>query len=125
MGSELKQVIKALIEKTQVDEVNWRHSSADGEYSLFLNQSTITIGSIHSFSETSYIIRIYNEDGNIIEEVDSSKEMDSVINSMIEKLYLLVDETFSRAKRTIHSVLDELKQSGVVGGDNDPREIPF
>lgn len=125
MDSELKQVLVALIEKTEVEEVNWRNSSADGEYSLFLNQSTITIGSIHSFSETSYIIRIYNEDGNAIKEVDSSKDMDSDMNSMIEKLYLLVADTFSHEKKTIHSVLDELKQSGVVGNDSSPRELPF
>ena len=125
MGNELKQVIETLTKKTQAEEVNWRNSSAEGEYSLFLNQSTITLGSIHYFSETSYIIRIYNEDGNIIKEIDSSKEKEHDIKSMIEKLYSMVQDSFSDAQKTIKSILDELEQSGVVGGDIDHRELTF
>ena len=121
----MRTIVESLIEKTKAEEANWRTSSTEGEYSLYLNNSTITIGTIHTFSDTSFVMRIYNDGGDVVTILDSSTDMDSELKSQIEELYSLAHETFLHTKKTIESVIEELKKPGVVGSDTDSKELPF
>ena len=125
MDTSLKAIVESLIIKTTAEEANWRVSSAEGEFSLFLNHSTITIGAIPSFSETTYVMRIYNDGGNEIAVLDTASDMDQGLRDLIEKLFFLAQEAFLHSKKTIDSVLNELGQPGIVGSDTDPKELPF
>ena len=125
MDTSLKTIVESLIEKTRAEEANWRTSSAEGEYSLYLNNSTITIGTIHTFSDTTYVLRVYNDDGDVVTVLDSATDMDSELKSQIEELYSLAQETFLHVKKTFASTIEELRQPGVVGSDTDPKELPF
>lgn len=125
MEERVKTVISALIAKTQAGEANWRVSSAEDEYSLFLDHSTITIGSIPTFNEMYYAVRIYNENGDVAVEYVSDNETSEGDNILLEQLFKGARESYRNEKQTLDSVIQELNKKGVVGSDCDPRDLPF
>lgn len=125
MEEKVKTVIKALIAKTQAGEVNWRISSAEDEYCLFLDRSTITIGSIPTFNEVYYALRVYNENGDVSVEFVSDDDTNNEDSSLLRQLYEEAKASFRKEKQTLDSVMQELSKEGVVGNNNDPRDLSF
>lgn len=125
MEENIKTVVRALIAKTHAGEVNWRISSADAEYCLFLDHSTITIGSIPTFNVVYYALRVYDENGDVSVEFVSDEDTSIDDNNLLSQLYEEAKGSFRKVKQTLDSVMQDLSKKGVVGNDNDTRDLPF
>lgn len=125
MDNKIKTITKALIAKTKAGETNWRVSSSEGEFCLYLDHSTITIGIVPTFNVMTYALRLYNDKGDVVALVESNDENDREDNALLEQLYTEADKSFKKEKQTLDSIIKELSQVGVVGKDFDPADLPF
>ena len=119
MEAKLKSVIEVLIAKTSSGEVNWLVSSAEDEFCLYLDQSTITIGSIPEFTATTYLLRIYNSLGDLSVEFEADTDTDLDERALLERLYMEAKKSFRNENQTLDSIMEELKKDGVVGNDSE------
>lgn len=119
MEAKLKSVIEALIAKTRTGEVNWLASSAEDEFCLYLDQSTITIGSIPEFTATTYLLRIYNSLGDLSVEFEADTDTNTEERALLEQLYMEAQKSFRNENQTLDSIMEELKKDGVVGNDSE------
>ena len=124
MEQDLRMIVEALIARSKEDEVNWRSTSSDSEYSLFLDQSTITIERILSFSVPSHVLRVYNENGDLSLEIDSS-QLSVEESILLQKLYDSASESFRHVNKTLKSIIGELRKPGMIGRESNSDELPF
>lgn len=122
MEAQIKTVIDKLIAKTQAEEVNWRMSSAEDEFCLFLDHSTITIGLIRSFSIVTYVFRLYNELGEIATELEVNNDGNSEESVLLAQLYSEAKKSFRNEKQVLEMVMEELQKVGIVGNDENQLE---
>lgn len=124
MEQVLRTIVEALIARSKEDEVNWRATSSDSEYSLFLDQSTITIERVPSFSVPSHVLRVYNENGDLSLELYSN-QLNVEEDFLLQQLYDSASESFRHVNKTLQSIVGELQKPGMIGKDSNSEELPF
>ena len=101
--AETWDILTKLLERTNQDKVNWQTSSDEYEFLAVLGEASVTIRQYDHFGKHA-VLRILNEEGREIEELDSQTGEGSEWYEQLRELY-------SKARRIalgVDSQLDAL-----------------
>jgi hypothetical protein len=134
MNEKLKNIVEALIRKTRSKEAIWNRSSASNQFKLLLPNNiavTITLFSDNSNQNSSLVIAIYNENGDVIHSYDTEYEDDDskAGYAMLQTLYRAASDLYYKVDETFDALLQSVNSTGVIGTSpnktNDGDDLPF
>jgi hypothetical protein len=107
MYDRLAKLVPRIHEKSQRGEIPWQ-KSADGRFESSFPGYTVEVYSRISDEVSWWGIRIYNEEGDIVEDVDDTDLTQNVRGQPWEKIMKEIYEMARRKALRIDQAIDEL-----------------
>ena len=110
MPSRLGEVVTRLARKTVANEINWKRTETEGVFQHALPNYTLRFSEEDIEGQTSpdYVLTIYNQDGEVIEEVG---DPELARHEDVDDAFNIMREAYEAARRQamgIDKALDEL-----------------
>lgn len=115
------RLVKILHDRTAEGTVEWERTTTDGEFQVAFPTYSIAITSRPDYDadEPDYGLRIYNKDGDLIEEIWNT---DLVVDGE-HNPFLLLRSTYKTARRIAMGVEQAL--DALLWDLGDPGQLPF
>ena len=110
MRDKIKELIKVLTKKNQLDKISWEKTSSDTEFKSTIGKATITVNNFQDKDGENYALNIYNPNGEKIETVILMDSMGDENILLLKELYSSVIECYYQVDKTIDDILDDLEK---------------
>ena len=118
---KLADLAEKLSLKTQLGEIDWEETTEKGVYQASFSDYSVTISTLNR-EESQVLVRIFNDEGSLIEEFTDDDLFIFIPNNDGQYFYKIMKETFEIARRhalgteqVINKILAEL----------DKDDLPF
>lgn len=119
-------LIEKLIEKTESKKANWYKTSAENEFLLSLEKSTITTDLWVNEEGEWADLNIRNDNGNIVTNLCVNRRTNPSEFALLSKLNSAAKESYYKIDETFNSILKELNSNDTIGSAPSPfDELPF
>lgn len=121
MEASVMQIINGLIQKTTEKKASWKDSSTKGEYKIFFEGATLTIGKFANSYGNYLVLTILNNEGKVI--VKETAYTTNPASNKLNELFIAAQESSLKKNDTLQSIIEQLKQDTV--GDDRSSGLPF
>lgn len=109
MREKLKELIKRVTEKNELDKIIWEKTSVDTEFKASIGKATITVNNFQDQDGENYVFKIYNTNGDQIEDIILMDSMEDNNIILLKDLYSSVIECYYKVDKTIDDILNDLE----------------